>query len=251
VIKIVLRRKDGCTGVRTMPVTTNLRSNISLRYQSFWFHAIMRIMSDSLIDRVVANQFVWHLVQNVLGYPEEKEAMYRSAVATGGRLLDFGCASGHLGRAFEGMEYVGVDSSEQAITVARKRWSNQPRMRWICANILDKPFAEGEFDQVLLGCTVHHLSDLILLPILRELAFCLRPGGRLHIFDPVFQETDGFAPRMLRKLDRGKYTRTLDQIVSAVKGTPLLEVERTATFPAPKSLWRDCDTGYVMALRDA
>ena len=207
-------------------------------------------MSGSIIDRVVENQFVWHCVQNVLGYPKEKEAMYRTAVATGGRLLDFGCASGHLGLAFDGMEYVGLDSSEQAIAAARKRWSDKPRMQWTCANIFDKPFAKGEFDQVLLGCTVHHLSDSILQPILRELAFCLRPGGRLHIFDPVFQETDSFGPRLLRKLDRGKYTRTLDQIITAVKGTSLLAVERTATFPAPKSLWRDCDTGYVMALRD-
>jgi SAM-dependent methyltransferase len=202
------------------------------------------------IDRIIGIPLVWNLVQNVLGYPEEKEAMYRTAIADGGKLLDFGCASGHLGRAFAGLDYVGVDSDEGVIVEARKRWSDQPRMRWVCANIFDRPFPNGDFDQVLIGCAVHHLSDEVLRPILGELAFCLRPGGRLHIFDPVYQDKDGFAPRLLRKLDRGKFTRTLDQIVAAVQATPLLEIQRTDILPAAESVWKDCDMGYIMAVRN-
>jgi|ERR1700733_6813174 2-polyprenyl-3-methyl-5-hydroxy-6-metoxy-1,4-benzoquinol methylase len=206
-------------------------------------------MSGSMIDRIVAVPFFWQLVQNALGYPKEKEAMYRGAVADGGRLLDFGCASGHLGQAFAGMDYVGLDVNESCIAQAKTRWSQQPGMHWVCANIFDRPFREGEFDQVLMGCTAHHLSDSNLIPILRELAFCLRPNGRLHLFDPVYQKTDGFAPRMLRKLDRGKYTRNLDQLLAAVGATSVFQIEHTATFPAPASLWRDCDTGYIRAAR--
>jgi len=207
------------------------------------------VMLDSLMDRIVGTPSIWLLVQKVLGYPEAKEAMYRSAIAGRGTLLDFGCSSGHLGRAFAGVEYYGVDTDERGIAAARKRWENQPQMHWICANILDRPFPPGEFDQVLVGCTVHHLSDSALVPILRELAFCLRPNGILHIFDPVRQKKDGIGPRMLRKLDRGKYTRTLDQILTALHATSAFKVEHTAILPAPRTVWQDCDTGYVRAIR--
>ena len=206
-------------------------------------------MLDELIDRIVGIPAVWHVVQNILGYPEDKIRMYRSAVMNRGRLLDFGCASGHLGEAFAAVDYVGIDCDRRAILGARRRWAARANMQWVCEDIFTRPFKKGEFDQVLLGCTFHHLRDSIAIGILKELAYCLRPAGILHVFDPVYQDTDGFATRMLRRLDRGKYTRTLDQIAAAITASGEFDLEHAEILAAPRSFWRDCDTGYLRAVR--
>jgi hypothetical protein len=54
---------------------------IEADYQNFRFRATTPTMSGPPIDRFVGIPIVCNLVKNVLGYPEEKEAMYRLAVA--------------------------------------------------------------------------------------------------------------------------------------------------------------------------
>src|SRR5207302_1178328 len=68
--------------------------------------------------------YVWNLTQNLLGSPEFKRTLYSSVLRPPGRLLDFGCATGHIAEAFLDFEYYGVDLDPKAIETARARFES-------------------------------------------------------------------------------------------------------------------------------
>jgi SAM-dependent methyltransferase len=164
------------------------------------------------MSRIVTNLMslpgTWDLVQVVLGSPRFKRELYLSKLHPPGKLLDFGCANGHLSDAFEAFEYYGVDLDPEAITVAEQRHRDRPNLHFLAADLCTRPFSENFFDEVLFACTVHHLSDEMLRRLLIELHYCLKPGGVIHIFDPVFREPILWSHRVMRGLDQGKHPRT-------------------------------------------
>ena len=90
-------------------------------------------------------------------------------------------------------------------------------MHFIAADLCDRPFPPDEFEESLFACTIHHLDDESLLCLLKELHYCMKPDGILHVFDLVRQEKDGWSQKLMRRLDPGKSTRTLPQIVSLIE----------------------------------
>jgi SAM-dependent methyltransferase len=58
---------------------------------------------------------LWNLVQNILGCPDFKSNLYRSVLRPPGRLLDFGCANGHIAEVFLEFDYYGIDIDPDAI----------------------------------------------------------------------------------------------------------------------------------------
>jgi hypothetical protein len=70
----------------------------------------------------------------------------------------------------------------------------------------EDPFTNHFRMGTLIGCAVRHLSDAVLRP-LGDLAFCLHLGGPLYVFDPVYKDKDGLAPRLLRKGSRNLFAR--------------------------------------------
>ncbi len=184
---------------------------------------------------------VWNMVQYVLGAPEFKRALYSSVLAPSGRLLDFGCATGHLADAFLGYEYYGLDVNAAAVKSAARAYGAHPNMHFVCADLRSRPFPDNHFDEVLFAATVHHLDDRELSGILPELHRCLRPGGTIHIIDPVFQPSDGWQAKLLRRLDRGRFPRTAAQIESLVAAAGLFSVGIPTLHRPYGALLQDCD----------
>ena len=198
-----------------------------------------------LLTNLVSMPGLWAFVQQHLGAPEFKRELYRSKLCTPCRLLDFGCASGHLGDAFRDLEYYGVDLDPVAIEAAKRRFHDQPTMHFLASDIRERPFPMEFFDEILFAGTAHHLDDNLLGSVLTELHFCLKRGGTVHLFDPVFHEPVRWFQRLMRRIDQGRYTRTLAQILAIVEPLELFESGEFSYHPPYGALLQDCDFLYL------
>jgi ubiquinone/menaquinone biosynthesis C-methylase UbiE len=74
---------------------------------------------------------------------------------TPARTLDVACGTGFLTRHLRG-EVVGLDQSERMLSVARQQ---APGARFVQADALELPFADGEFDRVFTSYFYCHLEE--------------------------------------------------------------------------------------------
>ncbi|MFA5800376.1 MAG: class I SAM-dependent methyltransferase [Candidatus Peribacteraceae bacterium] len=188
---------------------------------------------------------LWNGVQVVLGAPTFKRELYRSKLHPGSRLLDFGCASGHLADAFLDFDYYGVDLDPHAIASARERFKGRQNMHFIAADLRTRPFATDFFDEILFAATVHHLTDSLMRELLTELHHCLKPGGVVHLFDPVYKPTDRWWQRFFRAIDHGKYTRSTEEIIAIIEPLKLFRIGIPSYHPPYGALLQDCDFLYL------
>jgi len=197
------------------------------------------------LKSLVSTPWLWNFVQVVLGAPTFKRELYRSKLKKGSRLLDFGCASGHLADAFSDFDYTGIDLDSNAISSAQERFKDKPNMRFIATDLHSRPFPAASFDEVLFAATAHHLTDDLMRSLLKELHFCLKPGGTIHLFDPVFRPEDRFWQRFFRAIDQGKYSRSTEQIIALIESLRLFEIGTPSYYPPYGALLQDCDFLYL------
>lgn len=97
-----------------------------------------------------------------------------------GRALDAACGTGRHAAylALSGHEVVGVDSSDEMLSVARERVAGS---RFHRASIERLPFPDEQFDLVVCSLALTHLPRLD--QAIAELARVVRPGGRMVLSD--------------------------------------------------------------------
>ena len=74
-------------------------------------------------------------------------------------VLDVGCGTGRLYQLlqeFQGVEYLGVDQSEEPIKMAKKDFPNN---NYLVSEMTNLPLRDKEFDFVFCIATLHHLPD--------------------------------------------------------------------------------------------
>lgn len=189
--------------------------------------------------------YVWDLVQKVLGAPDFKRRLYRSVLGPSGRLLDFGCATGHIADVFADFDYYAVDIDPAAVEMARQRLPQRPAGHFLNADISSRPFPADFFDDILFACTAHHVDDPTLKMILKELYFCVKPGRSIHLFDPVLQDSDGWQQKLMRRIDRGRHPRTVSQIEAAVSSLCLFDLSKPTLHTPYGAAFQDCDFLYL------
>ena len=99
-----------------------------------------------------------------------------------GQLLDIGCGTGfRLSIASDrGWDAQGVEPSAFASEVARDHYGQ----RCLTGSFFDMPFADGDFDAVVLHAVIEHVTDPRAL--LAEAVRLLRPGGVLALQTPNY-----------------------------------------------------------------
>ena len=108
---------------------------------------------------------------------------------SGRDVVDLGCGTGrlevvllpHLGEG----TVVAVDFSPGMIEQASRRCSD-PRVTWLCRDVLETGLASGSADIVLCFDAFPHFSDGA--AVLREAARWLRPGGTFLLWHDVGRE---------------------------------------------------------------
>lgn len=97
----------------------------------------------------------------------------------GERVLDLGCGNGRMWEVLKekNVDYIGIDSSERLIEIAKKRY---PKNRFQKANALNLPFPPNYFDKIYSIAVFHHIpSKEFRLQFLREAKRVLKPEGLL------------------------------------------------------------------------
>jgi SAM-dependent methyltransferase len=156
---------------------TGPNTNLKERVRAFWqAHPCGTKFSDAAMgtpeffERVEAHRYTkeWHI-------PDAADF----AGARGLRVLEIGCGLGTDGAQFAkaGAYYTGIDLTEAAIELARRRFecSGLPgEFRVADAESLD--FADGSFDLVYSHGVLHHTPDTA--RAVQEMHRVMKPGGR-------------------------------------------------------------------------
>ncbi len=148
------------------------------------------------------------------------EVERRLAAALGdaplGTVLDIGTGTGRMAELFaEGAErVVALDKNLEMLRVARAKLHHLPtaRIELVQGDFADLPFADANFDTVLLHQVLHFALDPA--PALAEAARVLRSGGRIAIVDFASHDREelrtrhqharlGFSDRQMAELLRG------------------------------------------------
>jgi SAM-dependent methyltransferase len=152
-------------------------NDLKERVRAFWqAHPCGTKFSDAAMgtpeffERVEAHRYTkeWHI-------PDAADF----AGASGLRVLEIGCGLGTDGAQFvkAGAYYTGIDLTEAAIELARKRFEVSGltgELRVADAENLD--FTDGSFDLVYSHGVLHHTPDTA--RAVREIHRVLKPGGR-------------------------------------------------------------------------
>jgi 2-polyprenyl-3-methyl-5-hydroxy-6-metoxy-1,4-benzoquinol methylase len=116
------------------------------------------------------------------------------------RVLDLGCGYGAVSHVIAdlGHEVVGVDASENAVALARKKF---PAGRFLKADIYDLPFEELEngFDIVLSTEVIEHL--FYPRRLVQAARRCLKPGGLFILSTPYHGYLKNLAIAVLNRWD--------------------------------------------------
>jgi 2-polyprenyl-3-methyl-5-hydroxy-6-metoxy-1,4-benzoquinol methylase len=117
------------------------------------------------------------------------------------RVLDLGCGNGSLSYviAGQGYEVVGIEESEQGITIARQNFHN---CHFIQASIYDLPYTElrNSFDVVLSVEVIEHL--FYPRELVKAAKKCLKPNGRLIITTPYHSYLKNLVLSVSGKMDK-------------------------------------------------
>ena len=127
--------------------------------------------------------------------------------ANGEKLLDIGCGTGAftIGAAKRGYDALGLSWDERNQSVARDRarlcQANNARFDICDVRQLDeRPEYREQFDVALCAENIEHILDDFKL--VRDVARCLKPGGRLLLTTPNFHY------RAITKEDNGPFCET-------------------------------------------
>lgn len=126
--------------------------------------------------------------------PEDLEKLKRdrlppwlSEIPRDARILDLGCAQGHLLEALRRVGYTrltGVDLSSELLSSARRLLPETVRLIQadLCEWLKEEP--DESFDVVFLHDVLEHLPRESVVDVLRDIRRVLAPGGRLSVRVP-------------------------------------------------------------------
>ena len=106
----------------------------------------------------------------------ERVAVRRLLPPRGGRMVEFGAGFGRLADLYTGYdEIILLDYSRTLLEQAQERWGNDPRFRFVAADIYHLPFVDGVLSAATMIRVIHHIADVP--SALQEIRRSIAPGG--------------------------------------------------------------------------
>lgn len=128
----------------------------------------------------------------------------------GQKVLDIACGTGNMLPFLPAVNYFGIDSNQNYIRIAQRRFNN--RGRFICQSISDNISPEiSDFDIAIGFGIIHHLNDEESYQLFCLAVNALKPGGRFVTLDGCFRSGRHDFSHWMNRLDRGKFVRTKEE----------------------------------------
>ncbi len=106
----------------------------------------------------------------------ERIALKRLLPPRGRRIVEFGAGFGRLAELYTGYdEIILLDYSRTLLEEAMQRWGNDPRFRFVAADIYRLPFVDGVISAASMVRVIHHIADVP--QALKEIHRAVAPGG--------------------------------------------------------------------------
>lgn len=120
-------------------------------------------------------------------------------------VLDLGCGNGRYYQFLKHTKYIGIDSSEELIGIAKKKY---PEAKFEVQNALDLKFENDFFDKIYSIAVFHHIPSFKLrLKFLEEAKRVLKPNGKIILTVWKFQGLKYFFIKDFFKPWAKKYSR--------------------------------------------
>ena len=143
---------------------------------------------------------------------------------SGQRILDIGCGTAMVLKHLSGCDYVGIDHNPEYINRARENFGTKGKFH--CIDINDAKFKEfGTFDTVLLLGVLHHLNNDEVKQLVKVIPAAMKPTGTLVTFDCALKRGQHPVARLLAKIDRGRYARSVEHYRSLIEPTFTVQEE--------------------------
>ena len=151
------------------------------------------------------------------------------------KILDLCCGTGDMTfalrkRASESARIAGADFSHAMLQRASAK-SQRTSLRWVEADALRLPFADGSFDLITSAFGFRNLADYD--AGLREIVRVLKPGGECGILD--FGEPHGVWGRVYRIYFK-HVLPAVGSVISGVKGPYAYLPASVERFPEPEEM---------------
>jgi SAM-dependent methyltransferase len=172
-----------------------------------------------VLQKVLEVPRAFDLYQRLVGGHESKRRFVNEHVRAevGDKVLDIGCGTGALRLLMpRRLVYLGVEIDPSYVEVARSRLGDDGEV--VCADIGAFDFPVGrEFDLAIAYGVFHHLDDRTARLAVDVAAMALGNGGRFVMSEPCWVPGQGPFERLLMRLDRGRFVRTIDDYAALVK----------------------------------
>jgi demethylmenaquinone methyltransferase / 2-methoxy-6-polyprenyl-1,4-benzoquinol methylase len=153
----------------------------------------------------------------------------------GAQALDLCCGTGDMAFALRRQgkeaEITGADFSHSMLVRAAKKTSASQRVKWVEADALQLPFADGSFDLVTSAFGFRNLADYD--AGLREILRVLRPGGECGILE--FSEPTGMVGTLYDVYFKSVLPR-IGRLISGNNGAYSYLPASVGRFPPPPEM---------------
>ncbi len=185
----------------------------------------------NVLYRILENKFIFNLIQQILAPGmfrniwKRLNAALEAEIGRTIRVLELGCGTGYFSLDRPAVEYIGTDiNGDYFPNPASSRMS----YRVMDATRID--FPDASFDLVYSIGLYHHLTDEQTRASLWESLRVLKNGGRIIFIDGIYPTCRlNVLPWLIRRMDRGRHMRTLEQTTEIMR-TENLNVTSADTF---------------------
>ncbi len=137
----------------------------------------------------------------------ERIAIRSMLPPNGRRLIEIGAGAGRLADLYRGYdEVILMDYARSTVIEARDRWHDDPRFKFVVADVYQLPFVAGVFDSIVMIRVIHHLVDVP--RALNEIAATLKSKGVFLLEFANKRNLKSMARYALRKQKWSPYDRS-------------------------------------------
>lgn len=167
------------------------------------------------IRAMLAHPMVYDSFQTLVGAYSWRFRVLRDivlpSVLPNSKILDIGCGTCKiLEHLPDSVEYHGYDRNEAYISYARKRFTGR-NAKFECRAVGSDSNCHDRYDIALAFGLAHHLEDMEVRKLIRDIRNLLAPGGKLFLLDPVYCQEQSQLARYVVSRDRGRNVRTREE----------------------------------------